>query len=28
LIKDGQSLKKGDIVCQWDPYNGVIISCF
>ncbi|MDC1459898.1 DNA-directed RNA polymerase subunit beta', partial [Flavobacteriaceae bacterium] len=24
LIKDGQLLKKGDIVCQWDPYNGVI----
>ena len=28
LIKDGQSLKKGDVVCQWDPYNGVIISEF
>ena len=28
LIKDGQELKKGDIVCQWDPYNGVIISEF
>jgi DNA-directed RNA polymerase subunit beta' len=28
LIKDGQQLKKGDIVCQWDPYNGVIISEF
>ena len=28
LIKDGQELKKGDIACQWDPYNGVIISEF
>ena len=28
LIKDGQALKKGDVVCQWDPYNGVIISEF
>ena len=28
LIKDGQALKKGDVVCQWDPYNGVIISDF
>ncbi len=21
-------LKKGDVICQWDPYNGVIISEF
>ena len=28
MIKDGQVLKKGDVVCQWDPYNGVIISEF
>ena len=28
LIKDGQALKKGDVVCQCDPYNGVIISEF
>ena len=28
FIKDGQELKKGDIVCKWDPYNGVIISEF
>ena len=28
LIKDGQKLKKDDIVCQWDPYNGVIVSEF
>ena len=28
LIKDGQKLTKDDIICQWDPYNGVIISEF
>ncbi|MCH9661734.1 MAG: DNA-directed RNA polymerase subunit beta', partial [Bacteroidetes bacterium] len=28
FIKDGQKLKAGDVVCQWDPYNGVIISEF
>ena len=28
LVKNGQKLKQGDIVCQWDPYNGVIISEF
>ncbi|TRZ41495.1 DNA-directed RNA polymerase subunit beta' [Robertkochia solimangrovi] len=28
FVKDGQSLKKGDTVCQWDPYNAVIISEF
>jgi DNA-directed RNA polymerase subunit beta' len=28
FVKDGQKLKKGDVVCQWDPYNGVIISEF
>ena len=27
-VKDGQKIKEGDIVCQWDPYNGVIISEF
>ncbi len=27
-IKNGKKLKKGEIVCQWDPYNGVIISEF
>ncbi|WP_417363482.1 DNA-directed RNA polymerase subunit beta' [Galbibacter sp.] len=26
--KDGSKLTKGDIVCQWDPYNAVIISEF
>ncbi|MFV0540447.1 MAG: DNA-directed RNA polymerase subunit beta' [Aestuariibaculum sp.] len=28
LIKNGKELSKGDIVCTWDPYNGVIISEF
>ena len=28
FVKNGQKLKKGDVVCQWDPYNGVIISEF
>ena len=28
FIKNGKKLKKGDIICQWDPYNGVIISEF
>lgn len=28
LIKNGAKLKKDDVVCQWDPYNGVIISEF
>lgn len=27
-VKNGGKLKKGDVVCQWDPYNGVIISEF
>ncbi|WP_031427577.1 DNA-directed RNA polymerase subunit beta' [Flavimarina sp. Hel_I_48] len=26
--KDGGKVDKGEIVCQWDPYNGVIISEF
>jgi DNA-directed RNA polymerase subunit beta' len=28
LVKDGDKLKAGDVVCSWDPYNGVIISEF
>ncbi|AEH01673.1 DNA-directed RNA polymerase subunit beta' [Lacinutrix sp. 5H-3-7-4] len=28
FIKSGDELKTGDVVCQWDPYNGVIISEF
>ena len=27
-INSGDELKKGDVVCTWDPYNGVIISEF
>ncbi|WP_179351742.1 DNA-directed RNA polymerase subunit beta' [Winogradskyella vidalii] len=26
--KPGDKVKKGDVICQWDPYNGVIISEF
>ena len=28
LIKDTGSIKRGDVICQWDPYNGVIVSEF
>jgi DNA-directed RNA polymerase subunit beta' len=28
LIKDGQKIKKGDPICEWDPFNAVIISEF
>ncbi|MBC9798600.1 DNA-directed RNA polymerase subunit beta', partial [Sinomicrobium weinanense] len=28
FIKDGQKISKDDVICQWDPYNGVIISEF
>jgi DNA-directed RNA polymerase subunit beta' len=28
FIKDGDTLKAGDVVSSWDPYNGVIISEF
>ncbi|MFV0564589.1 MAG: DNA-directed RNA polymerase subunit beta' [Flavobacteriaceae bacterium] len=28
LVKNGAELKSGDVVCTWDPYNGVIISEF
>ena len=28
LIKDGQKINTDDVICQWDPYNGVIISEF
>jgi DNA-directed RNA polymerase subunit beta' len=27
-IKNGSKVSKGDVICQWDPYNGVIISEF
>ncbi|MCQ2375362.1 MAG: DNA-directed RNA polymerase subunit beta' [Salinivirgaceae bacterium] len=25
-VKDGAEVKKGDLICEWDPYNAVIIS--
>ena len=25
-VKNGARLKKGDVICEWDPYNAVIIS--
>jgi DNA-directed RNA polymerase subunit beta' len=28
FVKNGKKLKKGDIVCQWDSFNGVIVSEF
>lgn len=28
FIKNGAKVKKGDAICQWDPYNGVIVSEF
>ena len=26
FVENGQTIKKGDIICQWDPFNAVIIS--
>lgn len=28
FVKDKQSISKGEVICQWDPFNGVIISEF
>ncbi|MEM8765212.1 MAG: DNA-directed RNA polymerase subunit beta' [Bacteroidota bacterium] len=28
FVKDGNKIKKGTVICQWDPYNGVIVSEF
>ncbi|MEW2919824.1 DNA-directed RNA polymerase subunit beta' [Muricauda sp. ANG21] len=28
FVKDGEKITKGTLVCQWDPYNGVIVSEF
>ncbi|MBD1262896.1 DNA-directed RNA polymerase subunit beta' [Maribacter polysiphoniae] len=28
FLKNGAKIKSGDVVCQWDPYNGVIVSEF
>ncbi|MFL2608742.1 MAG: DNA-directed RNA polymerase subunit beta' [Cryomorphaceae bacterium] len=27
-VKSGKKIKKDDLICKWDPYNGVIISEF
>lgn len=26
FVKDGKHIKKGDVICRWDPFNNVIIS--
>ncbi|MDO6519320.1 DNA-directed RNA polymerase subunit beta' [Zobellia uliginosa] len=28
FIKNGASVSKDDVICSWDPYNGVIVSEF
>ncbi len=28
FVKEGDTVSKGDLICQWDPYNGVIVSEF
>ena len=28
FVKDGDVVEKGNTICRWDPYNGVIISEF
>ncbi|MGA1544437.1 MAG: DNA-directed RNA polymerase subunit beta' [Saprospiraceae bacterium] len=28
FVKDGQKIKKGDLICEWDPFNAVIVSEF
>jgi DNA-directed RNA polymerase subunit beta' len=28
LVKEGQTIEKGDELCNWDPYNAVILSEF
>jgi len=28
FVKDGEKLKRGDVICKWDPFNGVIVSEF
>jgi DNA-directed RNA polymerase subunit beta' len=25
-VKDGQQVKKGDLICTWDPFNNVIVA--
>ncbi|MFN4315866.1 MAG: DNA-directed RNA polymerase subunit beta' [Chitinophagaceae bacterium] len=26
MVKDGQHINKGDIICTWDPFNNVIVA--
>jgi DNA-directed RNA polymerase subunit beta' len=26
MVKDGQQVKKGDLICTWDPFNNVIMA--
>ena len=26
MVKDGQKVSKGDIICTWDPFNNVIVA--
>ncbi|MFT5513687.1 MAG: DNA-directed RNA polymerase subunit beta', partial [Bacteroidia bacterium] len=26
VVKDKQKVKKGDVICNWDPYNAIIVS--
>ncbi|SHJ52773.1 DNA-directed RNA polymerase subunit beta' [Pseudozobellia thermophila] len=28
MVENGATIAKGDVVCTWDPYNGVIVSEF
>ncbi|WP_228238938.1 DNA-directed RNA polymerase subunit beta' [Allomuricauda sp. M10] len=28
FVKDGEKITRGTVICQWDPYNGVIVSEF
>ncbi|KAB7529548.1 DNA-directed RNA polymerase subunit beta' [Flagellimonas olearia] len=28
FVKNGGKISKGELICQWDPYNGVIVSEF
>ncbi len=28
FVKNGAKIKRGDVICSWDPYNGVIVSEF
>jgi DNA-directed RNA polymerase subunit beta' len=28
FVKNGQEIRKGKLICEWDPFNGVIITEF